>query len=168
MSENKLKAREQLENNFSKLIKVLEKEKSNYDEEKKKYLKSINEYEEKIKIIKIKINEISDDKNNFINENKEHLIPDKFHERDILKKRQELYEEIVLILNTRKDKIINDLNRYIEECQDKIDVYEKDTKSIKQAIWNGETLKMRINEVIDVEDLKKYYAMNQKIIEMVK
>ena len=168
MSENKLKAREQLENKFSKLIEVLEKEKSYYEEEKKIYLKSINEYEEKIIIIKKKINEILDDKNNFINEKKEQLIPEKFHERDILKKRQELYEEIVLILNTRKNKVIIDINSLIEECQDKIDNYKKDIEKIKQAIWNGETIKMRINEVIDLEDLKKYYAMNQKIIEMVK
>ena len=155
MSENKLKEREKLEKNYSSLIEILEKEKSNYKEEKEKYLKSINEYEDKIKIIKNKINEIIDEKENFINKDKEHLIPEKFHERDILKKKQELYEEIVDILNTRKDKIFNDLERYIGECQDKIDKFKKETEQLKQVILNDEILEIKINEIANLKDLKK-------------
>ena len=167
MSENKLKEREKLEKNYSSLIEILEKEKSNYKEEKEKYLKSINEYEDKIKKIKNKINKITDEQENFINKNKEHLIPEKFHERDILKKKQELYEEIIDILNTRKDKIFNDLDKYIGECQDKIEKFKMETEKIKNAIWNGETFEIKINEIADLKDLKKYYEINERIIEKV-
>ena len=160
-----LKAREELEKNFSSLIKILEGEKSRIENEKKIYIKSIDIYEKKINIIKDKINDILGDNENFIEENKEHLIPEKYHEKDILKRKQDLYQEIFDYLNKEKVKISNEYDRHIKECQNKIDMLKKNEDEIKQSIWRGEIVEIKISEVTNINDLKEYYRKNKVILE---
>ena len=160
-----LKAREDLEKNYSLLIKILEGEKSKIEKEKEKYIKSIDTYEKKINIIKDKINDILNNNENYIEESKEHLIPEKYHEKDILKRKQDLYQEIFNYLNEEKVQISNEFDIHIKECQNKIDMFKKEEEKIRQAIWRGEIVEIKINEVTNIKDLKEYYNKNKIILE---
>ena len=160
-----LKAREDLEKNYSLLIKILEGEKSKIEKEKEKYIKSIDTYEKKINIIKDKINDILKKNENYIEESKEHLIPEKYHEKDILKRKQDLYQEIFNYLNEEKVQISNEFDIHIKECQNKIDMFKKEEEKIRQAIWRGEIVEIKINEVTNIKDLKEYYNKNKIILE---
>ena len=168
MSQNKLKAREKLEENYSSLIRILEEEKSNYEKEKEIYIKNIEIYNDKITEIKNKRNDILGSNDNFIDENKKNgLIPEKFHEIDILERKQDLYQEILVYLNQNKANISNEFDRHIKECQHMIDKFKNETEAIKQQIWKGEFLEIKINEVTDLKELKKYYKENEKILEKI-
>ena len=160
-----LKAREDLEKNYSLIIKILEGEKSKIEKEKEKYIKSIDTYEKKINIIKDKINDILNNNENYIEESKEHLIPEKYHEKDILKRKQDLYQEIFNYLNEEKVQISNEFDIHIKECQNKIDMFKKEEEFIRQAIWRGEIVEIKINEVTNIKDLKEYYNKNKIILE---
>ena len=160
-----LKAREDLEKNYSLIIKILEGEKSKIEKEKEIYIKNIDTYETKINIIKDKINDILNNNENFIEESKEHLIPEKYHEKDILKRKQDLYQEIFNYLNEEKVQISNEFDIHIKECQNKIDMFKKEEEFIRQAIWRGEIVEIKINEVTNIKDLKEYYNKNKIILE---
>ena len=169
MSQDKLKAREKLEKNFSYLIEILEKEKTKYEVEKNEYLNSIDVYNKKILNIKEKIKEIKEDKQSYRDEkSSEHLLPEKFHQIDILKKKQELYQDIFDYLNNNKDKILRDFDSHIEEFQNNIKKFKMDTEKIKKSIWKGGLIEIKVNEVTDLKELKKYYRENEKILEKIK
>ena len=169
MSEDKLKAREKLEENFSYLIKILKEEKTKCEEEKNKYLDSIDAYNKKILDIKEEIKEIKEDKQSYIDEkSNEHLSPEKFHQIDILTKKQELYQDIFDYLKNKKNKILRDFDNHIEEFQNNIEKFKKDLEKIKKAIWKGELIEIKVNEVTDLKELKKYYRENEKILEKIK
>ena len=162
MTQNQLEARDALEKYYSSLIKVLEDEKSNYEEEKKKYISSIATYKKKVRENQQKINDILSKKESFINEN--NLTPESFHEKNILEKKQKLYEKIVLYLEKNNDQNSAILNEHIIKCQNNIDKYNKEIELIKKAIWNEGMVKIKINEVIDLKELKEYFTQNEMII----
>ena len=162
MTQNQLEARDALEKYYSSLIKVLKDEKSNYEEEKKKYKNRIDTYKEKIRENRQKINDILEKKESYIN--KTNLTPESFHEKNILEKKQKLYEKIVLYLEKNNDQNSAILNEHIIKCQNNIDKYNKEIELIKKAIWNEGMVKIKINEVIDLKELKEYFTKNEMII----
>ena len=161
MIQNQLEARDALENYYSSLIKVLKDEKSNYEEEKKKYKNRIDTYKEKKRENQQKINDILEKKESYINTN---LTPESFHEINILEKKQKLYENIVRNLEKNNDQNLVKLNEHILKCQNNIDKYNKEIELIKKAIWNEGMVKIKINEVIDLKELKEYFTQNEMII----
>ena len=161
MTHNQLEARDALENYYSSLIKVLKDEKSNYEEEKKKYKNRIDTYKEKKRENQQKINDILEKKESYINTN---LTPESFHEINILEKKQKLYENIVRNLEKNNDQNLVKLNEHILKCQNNIDKYNKEIELIKKAIWNEGMVKIKINEVIDLKELKEYFTQNEMII----
>ncbi len=162
MSQNQLEAREALEKYYSSLIKVLKDEKTNYEEEKKKYNSSMATYKEKIRENRQRINDILTKNESYIN--KPNLTPESFHEINILEKKQKLYEKIALYLERNNDQILAKLNEHIKKCQNNIDKYNKEIELIKKAIWNEGMLKIKINEVIDLKELKEFYDQNELIV----
>ena len=161
MTHNQLEARDALENYYSSLIKVLKDEKSNYEEEKKKYISSIATYKKKVRENQQKINDILEKKESYINTN---LTPESFHEVNILEKKQKLYEQIASILEKNNEQNLVKLNEHILKCQNNIDKYNKEIELIKKAIWNEGMVKIKINEVIDLKELKEYFTQNEMII----
>ena len=162
MAQNQLETRDKLEKYYSSLIKVLKDEKSNYEEEKKKYTKSIEKYREKIKENLQIIIDINKDTNNFINIT--NLTPEKFYELKVLERKNRLYETIIEKLVEKKEQNWKILDEHIEACQNQIDKLNNELELIKKAIWNEGMLKIKLNEAIDLEELKEYYNRNVIIV----
>ena len=75
-----------------------------------------------------------------------------------------MYEEIVNYLEENNKQYLDKLNEHIQICQSNIEKYKNEIELIKKAIWNEGMVKLKINEVIDLQELKEYYTKNEMII----
>lgn len=170
MSNEIADARDKLNKYYSKLVKELNNQIEYFEKEKEEVKKDKKEYQSIIDDLECKINEIKNDENNYIGENKEenNLLPDKLHEMDFLNKRKVFYKNILDDLKSRESSKLNELDKKISECKKTIDKYNFDIETVKQAIWRDGVIKIKINEIIDLKELNKYIHQNEAMLNIKK
>ena len=165
MSNDPETAKRDLEKVYSILIKELEEIKNNYEKEKENINKTIKDYQNIVDKIFDKIKDIENDEKNYIAEKKENnLYPEYSHIVEILGNKKVFYESIVRDLESKKDYKMKELDERIEECKKTIDKYNSDIDIVKQAIYENGLINLKINEIVDLKDLKKYARQNEQLL----
>ena len=158
-------AKNELEKFYSMIIKELKEEKNFYENEKIQLTNRIKGYQNSINEIDAKMEDIKNKENNYIENNKDNnLLPEYNHKIDILKNKKEFWENIVDNLNSKKDNQLQELDKNIEKCNKNIEKYNSDIERVKQAIYRNGIINIKLNEIIDLKELKKYAMQNENLL----
>ena len=159
-------ARINLNKYYSVLVQELNLHIKYYEKEKEEINKCIKEYQDTVYSIDGEINKIKKDKDNFIGKGTEEndLLPEKLHEVQVLNDKRKFYENVVDYLKSKKDSKLSELETKIDECKKTIDKYNSDIKRVKQAILIDGIIKIKIREIVILEELKEYMKKNEKLL----
>lgn len=163
---NAEQGKKDIEKVYSKLISEINEQIHFYQNEKDKLYSDIKKYEKLLKNINTDIEEIKNNENNYIGKNKKNnlLLPEYFHKISTLVTKKKNYKEIIDIIKNNKNIKEEKLNKNIEKCKKEIEKYNSDIEKVKQAIWNNGVLELKLNEIVNIEELKKYKIQCNAII----
>lgn len=166
MSSEAEKNRKKLEDVYSLLIKEIKNQLEDYEKQKQNIDNEIQKYNNLLSEINNEIKYIKNNNNNYIGGEIEgnKLLPEYSHEIEILNNKNELYKTIINKITKNIDEKKQKLNSKIEECRNKENKFNNDVEKIKKAIWNNDALELKLAEIVDLKELKKFKLENDIIL----
>ena len=167
MSSEAEKKRKKLEDVYSLLINEIQNQIKDYENQKQNSDNEIQKYKNLLYEINKEIENIKNNNNNYIGGKIEgnKLLPEYSHEIEILNNKKEFYNTIISKITKNIDDKKLELNSKIEECRNKKDKFNNDVEKIKNAIWNNDALELKLAEIVDLKELKKFILKNNIILE---